>query len=227
MVLKRPNLFFSRRKSGDTARYPILRIDFSYLDCCHLDFSYLDLKVRDTGTPTSSVRRHTHQPTSLLWVFLLTRTKLGCTFLSKSAHAAPCSTLPQVAQLKIRQHLTSHPHNLEGLRVALLADNHHDASASSKRRHTAGRLAEQGATVLVHGRRETAVQEAVEFVKEQQREGSAGKVEGFVADVSSFEGMHKLCDEVLAKTARLDCVINNAGVRCLTDTVPFSDYVCV
>lgn len=48
-------------------------------------------------------------------------------------------------------------------------------------------------------------------MKEKQPKDGPGKVEGFVADVSSLAGMHKLCDEVLAKTDRLDCLINNAG----------------
>lgn len=36
-------------------------------------------------------------------------------------------------------------------------------------------------------------------------------MEGIVADVSCVRGMNHLCDEVLAKTDRLDCLINNAG----------------
>ncbi|CAN0222547.1 unnamed protein product [Ascophyllum nodosum] len=77
-------------------------------------------------------------------------------------------------------------------------------------RHTASRLAEAGATVLVHGRREASVRDAVEFVK--SKGSGVSKVEGFVADVSSLRGMNLLCDEVLARTDRLDCLINNAGV---------------
>ena len=76
-------------------------------------------------------------------------------------------------------------------------------------RHTASRLAEAGATVLVHGRREASVRDAVEFVK--SKGSGVSKVEGFVADVSSLRGMNLLCDEVLARTDRLDCLINNAG----------------
>ncbi|CAM9775585.1 unnamed protein product [Scytosiphon promiscuus] len=76
-------------------------------------------------------------------------------------------------------------------------------------RHTASRLAEEGATVIVHGRREAKVAEAVEFVKGHQK--TSGKVEGIVADLSSLRGMNHLCDEVLARTDRLDCLVNNAG----------------
>eukprot|EP00903_Cladosiphon_okamuranus_P011123 g10499.t1 len=76
-------------------------------------------------------------------------------------------------------------------------------------KHTASRLAEEGARVIVHGRREAAVQEAVEFVKGK---GNDQQVEGVVADLSSLRGMNHLCDEVLARTDRLDCLLNNAGV---------------
>eukprot|EP00752_Nemacystus_decipiens_P009333 g8341.t1 len=76
-------------------------------------------------------------------------------------------------------------------------------------KHTASRLAEEGARVIVHGRRETAVKEAIEFVK---GEGNGQQVEGVVADLSSLRGMNHLCDEVLARTDRLDCLLNNAGV---------------
>lgn len=79
-----------------------------------------------------------------------------------------------------------------------------------RRRHTASRLAEEGARVIVHGRREAAVKEAVEFVKGK---GNGQSVEGIVADVSSLRGMNHLCDEVLARTDRLDCLLNNAGER--------------
>ncbi|CAN0106759.1 unnamed protein product [Ectocarpus fasciculatus] len=75
-------------------------------------------------------------------------------------------------------------------------------------KHTASRLAEEGATVLVHGRREAAVREAVEHVGGKGK----GKVEGIVADLSSLRGVNHLCDEVLRRTDRLDCLLNNAGV---------------
>lgn len=53
------------------------------------------------------------------------------------------------------------------------------------------------------------MRETVEFV-EECRSGEA-KVEGIVADISSLRGMNELCDEVLARTDRLDCLLNNAG----------------
>lgn len=83
------------------------------------------------------------------------------------------------------------------------------ALAETNYRHTASRLAEEGATVIVHGRREATVREAIDFVKGHG--GDDAKVEGIVADVSSLRGMNELCDEVLARTDRLDCLVNNAG----------------
>ncbi|CAM9341140.1 unnamed protein product [Hapterophycus canaliculatus] len=78
-------------------------------------------------------------------------------------------------------------------------------------KHTASRLAEEGATVIVHGRAESKVAEAVEFVKGHQK--GNGRVEGIVADLSSLRGMNHLCDEVLTRTDRLDCLLNNAGEK--------------
>lgn len=63
----------------------------------------------------------------------------------------------------------------------------------------------------MHGKKEEAVRDAVAFIGEETPQGGSGKVEGFFADVSSLAGMNKLCDEVLASTGRLDCLINNAG----------------
>ncbi|CAM9775654.1 unnamed protein product [Scytosiphon promiscuus] len=76
-------------------------------------------------------------------------------------------------------------------------------------KHTASRLAEEGATVIVHGRGASKVEEAVKFVRGHQK--GNGRVEGIVADLSSLRGMNHLCDEVLARTDRLDCLLNNAG----------------
>lgn len=44
----------------------------------------------------------------------------------------------------------------------------------------------------------------------EQSDGKA-EVDGFVADISTLQGMHQFCDEILARTDRLDCLINNAG----------------
>lgn len=66
--------------------------------------------------------------------------------------------------------------------------------------------------MIVHGRRESAVKEAVEYVKGQGN-GNGQRVEGIVADLSSLEGMNHLCVEVLGRTVRLDCLLNNAGER--------------
>lgn len=38
-------------------------------------------------------------------------------------------------------------------------------------------------------------------------------MEGIVADLSSLRGANHLCDEVLRRTDRLDCLLNNAGKR--------------
>lgn len=61
----------------------------------------------------------------------------------------------------------------------------------------------------MHGRRKGSVRDAVTFIKGKGSEYS--KVEGLVADISTLRGMNKLCDDVLARTDRIDCLINNAG----------------
>lgn len=99
-------------------------------------------------------------------------------------------------------------------KVRILSPTQHAARITARQntpRHTASRLAEEGATVIVHGRREAAVKEAVEYVK--GKGNGQQRVEGVVADLSSLRGMNHLCDEVLARTDRLDCLLNNAGER--------------
>lgn len=63
----------------------------------------------------------------------------------------------------------------------------------------------------MHGKNEEAIRDAEAFVSWNPPQGGAGTVEGFVADISSVAGMNKLCDDVLTRTGRLDCLINNAG----------------
>jgi NAD(P)-dependent dehydrogenase (short-subunit alcohol dehydrogenase family) len=72
---------------------------------------------------------------------------------------------------------------------------------------TARRLAADGAFVLVHGRDEARVADAVGEVGR-----GAGRAEGVVADLASLERTARLAAEVAARVPALDALINNAGV---------------
>jgi NAD(P)-dependent dehydrogenase (short-subunit alcohol dehydrogenase family) len=67
-------------------------------------------------------------------------------------------------------------------------------------RHVARDLAEQGWTVLVHGRSPERVAEVLPGAR------------GYVADLSSLAEVRRLADEVLAAESSLDVLVNNAGI---------------
>ena len=67
----------------------------------------------------------------------------------------------------------------------------------------ARRLAERGETVLVHGRDEGRLADACE---------STGAAAGYLADLSSLEGVRRLAAEASAEHGRLDLLLNNAGI---------------
>ena len=69
---------------------------------------------------------------------------------------------------------------------------------------TAKKLHQAGHRVLLHGRN------AEKLTSVQQQMG--GDVEGFVADLSSLDGTHQMAKAVLSKCARIDVLINNAGI---------------
>ncbi|KAI3437668.1 hypothetical protein D9Q98_000118 [Chlorella vulgaris] len=77
--------------------------------------------------------------------------------------------------------------------------------------HTAQRLAREGATVLVHGRSEARVQQAVQQVQEAGA-AAGGTARGFTEDLASLEGVRRLADRVVKDSPRIDVLINNAGV---------------
>jgi NAD(P)-dependent dehydrogenase (short-subunit alcohol dehydrogenase family) len=71
-------------------------------------------------------------------------------------------------------------------------------------RATAERLAEQGHTVLVHGRDPSKVEALVSELGADTR--------GYVADLGSLDQVRRLADEVSANENRIGVLINNAGV---------------
>lgn len=68
---------------------------------------------------------------------------------------------------------------------------------------TAQKLASQGHKVLLHGRSQAKLDEAMVEV---------GDAEGYIADLSSAADVKRLAFEVTAKHDNLDVLINNAGV---------------
>jgi NAD(P)-dependent dehydrogenase (short-subunit alcohol dehydrogenase family) len=78
--------------------------------------------------------------------------------------------------------------------------------------HVAKKLAEAGATVLVHGRTEGRVADAVKQVQHVARSPEA--VTGHLADFASLAGVRELASQVRGALgpSRLSVLINNAGV---------------
>jgi NAD(P)-dependent dehydrogenase (short-subunit alcohol dehydrogenase family) len=74
-------------------------------------------------------------------------------------------------------------------------------------RHVAVRLAREGAKVLLHGRNR---QRAEEVLGESR--GNGGEAEFYQADFASLDGVRGLAAAVRRDHARLDLLINNAGI---------------
>ncbi len=74
-------------------------------------------------------------------------------------------------------------------------------------RATAHGLALMGAHVVIVGRDPQRTKEAAEAI----REATGGKVDAFVADLSSQAQVRRLADELLTALPRIDVLINNAG----------------
>jgi NAD(P)-dependent dehydrogenase (short-subunit alcohol dehydrogenase family) len=74
-------------------------------------------------------------------------------------------------------------------------------------RLVAKKLGEQGAHVLVHGRDQGRGERVVAEIKE-----GGGKAEFLTADLSALAEVRRLTNTVQQRTARLDILINNAGI---------------
>ncbi|KAK3269958.1 hypothetical protein CYMTET_21620 [Cymbomonas tetramitiformis] len=85
-------------------------------------------------------------------------------------------------------------------------------------KHTATRLAENNATVIIHGRSESRGEKArQDIIKATGNES----VEYFNADFTSMGQIREMSEAIKAKYSRIDCLINNAGVyetqKCLSE----------
>lgn len=69
---------------------------------------------------------------------------------------------------------------------------------------TAKALADQGHTILLHGRNPTKLEAAAAEV--------GGKSKSYIADLSNLQDVEAMAQQILAKHAQLDVLINNAGI---------------
>ena len=76
-------------------------------------------------------------------------------------------------------------------------------------RALAHELAESGATVLVHGRNPDRIAATVD---ELERAGGDGRVRAYRADFASLADVRAMAAEVVEAEARLDVLVNNAGI---------------
>uniref|UniRef100_A0A061S8W3 Short chain dehydrogenase reductase family n=2 Tax=Tetraselmis sp. GSL018 TaxID=582737 RepID=A0A061S8W3_9CHLO len=76
--------------------------------------------------------------------------------------------------------------------------------------HTAKLLAAGGGSVIVHGRNELRVRDAVAEVERVAR--GNGKVASYTRDFSSLQEVKRLGDDVKRDFATIDVLVNNAGV---------------
>ena len=79
---------------------------------------------------------------------------------------------------------------------------------------TARLLAEEGAQVVVNGRHEASVAQAVDDV---------GAALGVAADMGSAEGPKKLIDAAERELERVDCLVNNVGLARQVDFMAVTD----
>lgn len=74
---------------------------------------------------------------------------------------------------------------------------------------TAIKLAKDGHQLLLHGRNYEKLRNTISEIKEKTRNDN---IMGFVSDLSDFDSIKKMIDELLIKISAIDVLINNAGV---------------
>src|SRR4030081_1206659 len=76
-------------------------------------------------------------------------------------------------------------------------------------RGVATALAAEGATLLVHGRSRERLDAVVEEIGAETGNAS---LRPYRADLASLDEVRRLADDVVAREARLDALVNNAGI---------------
>lgn len=74
---------------------------------------------------------------------------------------------------------------------------------------TAAKLADSGHQIILHGRSSEKLKNTISEIKEKT---GNDKVSGFVSDLSDFDSIEKMIDEISNKFPSIDVLINNAGV---------------
>lgn len=82
---------------------------------------------------------------------------------------------------------------------------------------TAQLFVKEGATVVITGRTEKTLQDAVDAAR--SRTDGAGSIEYYVADVSDEEACRSTVEHVIGKYGRIDILFNNAGVLRVYETL--------
>ncbi|GMH43415.1 hypothetical protein BSKO_11337 [Bryopsis sp. KO-2023] len=115
---------------------------------------------------------------------------LGCVSTMKGVAAAATRSIRCRASLEGQVHLVT-------------------GSTDGIGRHTATKLAQNGATVLVHGRSLERVSETVAEIK-----GVSGnpKIQGYTYDFSSLQQVRQLAEHIKKDYESIDVLTNNAGV---------------
>lgn len=88
-------------------------------------------------------------------------------------------------------------------------------------KQTALELAQEGATVLVHGRNPKRLIETMHHIRATSR---GAKVDFFNADFTSLNAIRKMVVDLRQKYPRLDVLINNAGVFMKTREISHDGY---
>jgi NAD(P)-dependent dehydrogenase (short-subunit alcohol dehydrogenase family) len=74
---------------------------------------------------------------------------------------------------------------------------------------TAADLAGRGYSVLLHGRNATKAETAADRIRERH---AGSEIRTVIGDVGQLSDLHRMAEEVLSTTPRLDVLVNNAGV---------------
>jgi NAD(P)-dependent dehydrogenase (short-subunit alcohol dehydrogenase family) len=79
-------------------------------------------------------------------------------------------------------------------------------------RLTARRLAERGATLVVHGRDQAKLDATLEELRAAAGRDGAGRIHGYRADYAVLAEVRAMAERILADHPRIEVLINNAGV---------------
>ncbi len=71
-------------------------------------------------------------------------------------------------------------------------------------------LAKQGAHLIIHGRNEEKTLATVDFIKSESKNGN---IDSVLAEMSSFQQIRKMSEELHKRYDKIDVLVNNAGAQ--------------